>query len=644
MQILRCISSVIFLAAFSLISGEVTIRRHEKLSEELEVSWEVDFDTENVTFTVTASTKGFIGFGFSANGGMENADVVIGGVDDAGKPYFADRWATGKMEPEVDASQDWFLISASENVTHTMLKFYRSIDTCDDQDLPIPIDTTNFIWSIGENDSIEYHKNRGSSAVNMLDKPSPPVNVDGFDKWEIKVNTTIPTRDTSYWCTFHQSKYSDGIKRHIVGFEVMLEEFLAIKYNHHLILHKCLKNPQDDLELDPRGGECFDDYDDGTNGNMSLAMEHCSTLMYVWARGGKPLFLPENVGILMSGKPDEYFVMEIHYDNPNTDAGVSYDTGLRVFTTQDLRNESAGVLTVGNGVDYQMVIPKESENFVSVGHCASQCTSSKFPPEGINIFNVLLHSHLAGRKLKLRLFRNGTELPWISYDRNYDFNYQQNRPLLSELKLLPGDHLTYECTYTTTWRNPASVTLGGLSTRHEMCEAFLMYYPILPSLDVCESQVPLDGLMKRFGIEELNPLFRNGVGGDPIVSKPANMSGKLYTDVIDSMVNWTTEFREEFQHFVRFDPHYMSCFSHANVTEEEGVSVTYPKTQEDYAPPERKCDGENLPSSTTDGAEKLPSSTDGAEKLSSTTESGAVSQFLISLPLFGLTLISLYWT
>jgi hypothetical protein len=43
----------------------------------------------------------------------------------------------------------------------------------------------------------------------------------------------------------------------------------------------------------------------------------------------------------------------------------------------------------------------------------------------------------------VRLFRNGTELPWLDYDDNYDFDYQQNKLLVEEKVLFPGDQLTY---------------------------------------------------------------------------------------------------------------------------------------------------------------------------------------------------------
>ena len=49
------------------------------------------------------------------------------------------------------------------------------------------------------------------------------------------------------------------------------------------------------------------------------------------------------------------------------------------------------------------------------------------PDGGIQILNGVLHSHLAGRKMRLRHVRNGQELPVILEDKNYDFNFQASR-------------------------------------------------------------------------------------------------------------------------------------------------------------------------------------------------------------------------
>lgn len=43
---------------------------------------------QEILFRVEARTKGYIGIGFSPDGGMENADIVIGWVDDGNGKAF----------------------------------------------------------------------------------------------------------------------------------------------------------------------------------------------------------------------------------------------------------------------------------------------------------------------------------------------------------------------------------------------------------------------------------------------------------------------------------------------------------------------------------------------------------------------------
>lgn len=66
------------------------MNRHEVLRDGIyEVHWTVDFAAEEVTFFVTAKTKGFVGFGISYTGSMQYSDIVIGGVFENGTTYFS---------------------------------------------------------------------------------------------------------------------------------------------------------------------------------------------------------------------------------------------------------------------------------------------------------------------------------------------------------------------------------------------------------------------------------------------------------------------------------------------------------------------------------------------------------------------------
>ena len=81
------------------------------------------------------------------------------------------------------------------------------------------------------------------------------------------------------------------------------------------------------------------------------------------------------------------------------------------------------------------------------------------PPEGVEVISGFLHSHLAGRKIRLRHIRGGKELEPLLQDNHYDFNYQAPREPTSGNRIMPGDDLLLECEYETLDRENA--TYGG---------------------------------------------------------------------------------------------------------------------------------------------------------------------------------------
>lgn len=51
-------------------------------------------------------------------------------------------------EPVLDPSQDYVLMSGHENATHTILRFRRRLDTCDEKfDVPITVGFNYFIFT-----------------------------------------------------------------------------------------------------------------------------------------------------------------------------------------------------------------------------------------------------------------------------------------------------------------------------------------------------------------------------------------------------------------------------------------------------------------------------------------------------------------
>jgi len=60
----------------------------------------------------------------------------------------------------------------------------------------------------------------------------------------------------------------------------------------------------------------------------------------------------------------------------------------------------------------------------------------------INILKYQRHVILIGEQMRFRHFRNGKQLPWILNYSHYDFDFQLNVHLPTEVTVSPGDQLT----------------------------------------------------------------------------------------------------------------------------------------------------------------------------------------------------------
>lgn len=214
-----------------------------------------------------------------------------------------------------------------------------------------------------------------------------------------------------------------------------------------------------------------------------------------------PIFVgetyPSHVGLPLGERVHSYFMLEVHFDNPTLKRAVD-TTGLRVRYTHKLRQHDAGILVTGVALSALHVVPPLQPEYKSAGYCSLDC-SKMLPSTGINVVSVLLHSHLAGRKMKLRHIRANKELLPLAEDNHYDFNYQQSRRLPQEISILPTDSLITECTYSTMGRKKP--TLGGYSTSEEMCLAFVLHYP-KTQLSGCFSMPPIKTFFETLGVKE----------------------------------------------------------------------------------------------------------------------------------------------
>ncbi|KAJ3301140.1 hypothetical protein HDU76_005828 [Blyttiomyces sp. JEL0837] len=177
--------------------------------------WSVSSDGSTITMAIDADvpvTSGsWIGIGLSDMGGMRGGDEWVLLQRSNGSYYVQDSHTSDYGTPTADSSQDVTLIQPpTAGASYTTFVISRSLDTCDDNDIPIKIGKLhNLIWAYGtaNNQAISQHASnaRGDSkAILYPDPKAPAIPADPSDlkPFEIRMpNITIPSNTTSYLCT-----------------------------------------------------------------------------------------------------------------------------------------------------------------------------------------------------------------------------------------------------------------------------------------------------------------------------------------------------------------------------------------------------------------------------------------------------------
>ncbi|KAJ8686728.1 hypothetical protein QAD02_022522 [Eretmocerus hayati] len=477
--------------------------RYEKLDEDGDITLEWDpNENENVTFRLTAKTLGYVGLGFNDRNHMMGADIILAWVDDhTHEAMLLDSHGVDNANAasEMDRSQDVHLISGFQNLTHTVIIFTRKWHACDPQDRSLTGDTIRILWAIDPNDpevnSARFDgEKRGGRAI-RLKSPAPhppPLNGDpDLITWDVKLNqfTVSNSSDTIYWCKIF--KIPKNRKHHMIGYTPLIEKANEAVV-HHLVLYECSSTApilSDHAKI--VGAHCY-------SPTMPHAWDSCLQPVLAWARGSRGEWLPEHVGVPIAERlENSYYMLEVHYNN-KLGRQVVDSSGVRLHLTPNLRSEEAGILVAGVAVSPMHMVPPQQKEYATAGYCTSQCTNQMFDDRGINVVSVVLHSHLAGRRLSLKHIREGQELSPIVEDRRFDFEYQQPYTLKKEVQVLPGDELVAECVYDT--RDRQRATYGGYAAYQEMCLAFIVHYPRTP-LASCYSMTPVKEFFNALNVQ-----------------------------------------------------------------------------------------------------------------------------------------------
>ncbi|XP_078495984.1 DBH-like monooxygenase protein 1 homolog [Ciona intestinalis] len=558
------------------------------------------FTETHITLELNVKTLGWIGVGISSAGAMTGSDIFVGWVKN-GKAFLTDRHATANAFPPKDTIENLELLEGSECNGRTVIKFRRQLAGCElTQDRPVTADTARIIYGYGLEDptgedivASDYHGavRRGSRSVILLEsrvlRPVPANEQhQHFDLSNEGIQ--VPAVDTYYNCRLF--KLPDFTKKHHI---VRVEPIIQAGYEqnvHHIVVYQCLNAPQD-LTVVGRNVQCY-------TANMPQDFRNCELVISAWHIGGGPMVYPNHAGYPI-GTPDDpkYILMETHYDNPTLRSDIVDSSVMRFTYTENLRTFDAGVLEVGHKVDpYRLIIPPNAMSFLAPAECSSNCLTEalreqKFPD--IKIFANFLHSHVVGRSLELKHIRNGVELPVITKDDSYDFNFQEARYLAEERVIKQGDSLQMVCNYRTIGKR-TNVTIGGLSTSHEMCLSFVQYYPKL-QISVCDSLPEINALMGTVGITNFTFTSTNGPYGslaDILVLAPPVMAGKTAEQVFNEKL-WNEASVDEFSARVSSVTRQQFCKNNNHIPPNVNNLITPLVITTPHQPVVRQCTGQS---------------------------------------------------
>jgi hypothetical protein len=301
-----------------------------------------------------------------------------------------------------------------------------------------------------------------------------------------KVKLSESSPELLKWC--HTHKLKDIKRNQIIRYEPLFSSPDSQKYISFMRVYEC-KTPIDNMPS----------HDDEECSERLKMERKCFAVVATWSRGSEGFTYPKDVGYPISDTTDN-LLLEVHYQLDEK-ASLEDSSGFRIYHTQSLRKFDAGTLSIAIRPNFLHIIAPGFKRIISVAHCTSDCTQKALSSEGINVFGVNMQTHSLGRKIKIGIVRNGEELEPLAQESNLNSEYLENHVFEKAKKILPGDHVTVECTYNTFKRE--QFTLGGESADEEVCMATLMYYPKQEQLVSCYSQSNIANLLKALGIENL---------------------------------------------------------------------------------------------------------------------------------------------
>ncbi|ETN38994.1 uncharacterized protein HMPREF1541_07036 [Cyphellophora europaea CBS 101466] len=422
----------------------------------------------NSTFGIASRSSGYLALGFSETGAMTGADIALGYNDEDGNFIFENRHAMGFVTPQVSQDQENNMRlregQQADGVTSFVFEKQNRAD-CLETQIDVATDAWQwFIYAFSDDNNFAIHApgNNGKKYVKLGTGQTVSRNEvhdveNAMNFTVVQPEVTIPTAETTYCYSLH--RMPEGETSYLLGERPNPSSELL----HHLVLYACY-DPSDEL-LEMLDGEPNCDYEEFSN--------PCNGFVTEWAPGMSGRTFEPGFGKPFGSDHYEYVMLETHYNNPE---GLEGETDAAAYTflyTEDPVETEIGTLTLGDLQVTGWFLEPGKEIVPHSTVCTPECTD-RWPSEGITAVSVFHHMHYRGVNAQVQIIRDGKEITPLSTLRHFDYGYQFSKNLDS-IQLLPGDQLITTCEFDTS--NDTEPVPGGLPSKHEMCFAWVDYYP-----------------------------------------------------------------------------------------------------------------------------------------------------------------------
>eukprot|EP00051_Salpingoeca_urceolata_P013958 m.176834 g.176834 ORF g.176834 m.176834 type:complete len:488 (+) comp17953_c2_seq1:1105-2568(+) len=219
-----------------------------------------------------------------------------------------------------------------------------------------------------------------------------------------------------------------------------------------------------------------------------------SRIVFVWAHGGEPLRLPAGVGVRVGPGHVGAVHLQVHYGSPASGSTVDH-AGVQLFAQPGSpEHDSAVFLMVPPMFTLK---PGRAEEIVGGIKCAKS---------NMHVFAVRVHAHSLGMENSFAVLRPptggsgcqpaGEPSEPKGMERVYSYAYSPQNPqsfvpLDKPALVRKGDAVAFKCSYDT---HAATHDIrAGSRTRDEMCNVYLMYYPLSDAEFAAEVQKAAGG-------------------------------------------------------------------------------------------------------------------------------------------------------